>query len=1629
VQSAVSGFAGVLTQHNDLGRTGANLSETILNTSNVKVGTFGKLHALAVTGQVYAQPLYMPSIQTTNGIKNLVFIATEANDVYAYNADSPWDLVWSRTNFEMPWASTACSNTQPLLGISSTPVIDPLSMTMYVTAKTNQGGVFKYMLHALNLTNGADRTGSPIDMSLDGSQHPLTVPGTGDGAPDGGSGITFDPMRQLNRVGLTLSQGVLFVGFASHCDTNNYHGWILRFDTSFSPPKPLAPFVTNPNTGHGGLWMGGAGFSVDANNDLYFVSGDGEKGKTTTDGKQLANAFVRLTTVGPTQTPTVGSWFMPSDVANLDTLDQDLGAAGPLLIPGTNRILGGGKGGIYYLLDRTTMGGFVAGSTPEAAAIQRFAPTATGNWIVGSPIFWNSPAGARIYTWPGGTPLASYAFDLTAQKFTSTTPLAQGTVNPTDPQGGHLSLSANGSLAGTGIVWANHGLASEGNGMPVAGALYAFNAENVAQKLWDSTLVSSDTLTSYAKYTPPTVANGKVYVATFSGEVDVYGLLATPTDAGVRDAAPDLPITTVLHCGGFDGGAPQPTTWTYVYNTYFGPGTAGHCANCHGNAAPGGFSTGTSLAATTKDTFYSGLVAIGQISTTAGTSSALGNPAQSALSWFGPMRTSSAGLLMPQDQQALNPAAVAAVCGWVAAGALDDAANGTACTSGSQCTSGSCVNGFCCNTTCTGTCTACSAAKTGGTNGTCANVTAGTTDARCVAAPPCGNTGACTATGSCALAPTTTSCRAASCATGTATAAANCNGAGACPTAVTSVCTPFICGATACKTTCAADTDCVSGDFCSGTACTAKKTTGGACTATDQCTSGACVDGFCCNTACTGACTACSNAKTGAANGTCANTTAGASDTRCVTAPPCGNTGACSGSGTCAFAPTTTSCRAASCASGTATTAANCNGAGACPTAVTKSCAPFICGATACTISCTTAANCAASAQCTGGLCVACTGTTCLANGAACTAGSQCTTGSCVDGFCCNTTCTGTCTACSAAKTGGTNGTCANVAAGTTDARCVAAPPCGNTGACTASGSCALAPTTTSCRAASCATGTATAAANCNGAGACPTAVTSACTPFICGATACKTTCAADTDCVSGDFCSGTACTAKKTTGSACTTASQCTSAACVDGFCCNSACTGACTACSNAKTGAANGTCAGTTAGATDTRCVAAPPCGNTGTCSGSGSCAVAPATTSCRAASCASGVATAASSCNGTGACPTAVTSSCGLFACGTTACKTTCAADTDCASGDACSGTTCVAKQSNGTACTTATQCSSGACVDGLCCNSACTGACTACSNAKTGAANGTCASTTAGATDTRCVAAPPCGNTGACSGSGACAVAPTTTSCRAASCASSTATAAANCNGAGACPTTVTAACTPYVCGTTACKTTCTTAADCITGDSCTTGVCTAPAATCTAAIAVVDDFEDDNNQIRLLDGRNGPLYTYADTTGSTITPAAGAIFAPTAPGDVTPKFAAHVSGKLSTAATVWAGFGMDFLTPKALYNASKYTGISFYAKKGSSTASSAVRVKVPDRNTDPTGGVCTSCSNDFGSDLTLTTTWTKFTLPFTSLTQQAGWGAPRPAHLDPTGVVAVQFQVTAAGANYDIWLDDVTFTCN
>ena len=540
---ALAPLTGVLTQHNDLSRTGANLNETILNTSNVHTGAFGKLHSYPVTGQVYAQPLYVA--QAISG-KNVVYLATEANNVYAFNADSPWDLLWSRTTIETPWMSAStCVNTQPLIGISSTPVIEPSTSTMYLTAKRNVNGTFKYMLHALDLTTGADKPGSPIDMGLDGNGQPLSVNGSGDGTTSGK--IVFDPIKHQNRVGLTLSQGVLTVGFASHCDQNNYHGWVLRFDTTSSPIRPLTPYMTNPNTGHGGLWQGGGGFPVDASGNLYIVSGDGRMGTTTTDGTQLANAFIKLTNVGAAGTPTVGSWFMPSDVATLDNGDVDVGSSGPLLIPGTSLLIAGGKNDILYVVNTTgdSMGHFVSGSPPDTQIVQRFAASSTGGQVVGGPVWWDGPAGPRLYVWPGGSTLGAFSFNRTTNLFNTTASSQSADVaTGGDAQGGQLSLSANGSTAGTGIVWATRALGSTGgggfnSGNPVGGALYAFNAENVATKLWDSTMVTSDKLANAPKYIAPTIANGKVYVGTLGaapssgGEVAVYGLFNPSTDGGV----------------------------------------------------------------------------------------------------------------------------------------------------------------------------------------------------------------------------------------------------------------------------------------------------------------------------------------------------------------------------------------------------------------------------------------------------------------------------------------------------------------------------------------------------------------------------------------------------------------------------------------------------------------------------------------------------------------------------------------------------------------------------------------------------------------------------------------------------------------------------------------------------------------------------------------------------------------------------------------------------------------------------------------------------------------------------------------------------------------------------------------
>ncbi len=741
---------------------------------------------------------------------------------------------------------------------------------------------------------------------------------------------------------------------------------------------------------------------------------------------------------------------------------------------------------------------------------------------------------------------------------------------------------------------------------------------------------------------------------------------------------------------------------------------------------------------------------------------------------------------------------------------------GTTCGGAGECAGGICADGVCCTAACAGQCEACDVP---GSVGACTTVTSGaphgTRPACATDGSACG--GACdgSSASACGYPGASTQCRAASCAAGTSVPAGSCNGTGACPSAATTQCTPFVCGVTACKTSCAADSDCISGDYCDGTgACVPTKADGLACGGSNQCGSGNCVDGVCCNQGCAGQCQACNVAGS---VGLCVAVSGAphGARTACAGSGTCG--GSCDGSNVAACAYPMVSCRGASCTAGVATSAASCDGAGSCPAPVTTSCNPYACGASACKTSCSADADCASADYCDGtGACVPK-----KADGLACGGSNQCGSGSCTDGVCCNQACNGQCQACNVA---GSVGQCVAVSGAPHGGR----PACGSDGtacggSCNGSNGASCTYPTAQCRGASCTAGVATAAASCDGAGFCPAVLTTTCSPYVCGATACKTSCTADADCAAGDYCdAGGACVAKKADGLACGGANQCGSGSCADGVCCNQACGGQCQACDLAGqvgqcvavSGAPHGL---------RTACSGSGTCG--GSCDGANGAACAYPTVQCRGASCAAGTATAVASCDGAGSCPALVTTSCNPYVCGATACKTSCTADADCVSGDYCDAAgACVSKKADGYACGAANECANASCADGVCCERACNGQCEACDVpgsvgqclAVSGAPHGA---------RTACAGSGACG--GACDGANAaaCAYPDSSTSCRDASCAGGTATAAATCDGAGACPPAITAQCDPYLCGGNACKTSCLADSDCIAADQCdATGAC-------------------------------------------------------------------------------------------------------------------------------------------------------------------------------------------------------------
>lgn len=625
--------------------------------------------------------------------------------------------------------------------------------------------------------------------------------------------------------------------------------------------------------------------------------------------------------------------------------------------------------------------------------------------------------------------------------------------------------------------------------------------------------------------------------------------------------------------------------------------------------------------------------------------------------------------------------------------------NGGSCADDVQCQSGICADGVCCNARCSGGCRSCALT---GSVGTCTMVPAGSADPRGTCpdqgARTCGTNGRCDGAGECQRYVAGTLCAGETCSGGSYTPPSSCDDGGHCVRPSSRSCSPYACNGPRCYESCAASSSCLPPNECLGGSC-GLKSFGASCSSAAECGSGSCAQGVCCTEACAAACRSCALP---ASLGSCRAVADGAPDPAGVCrdrgAASCDQSGVCTG-GACARYPSGTQCAAPACSGGTASSARLCDGNGVCKAATASPCWPYACDAVACRLGCSSADDCASPATCLGGSCGL------KPDGMACSSADECASAHCVDGVCCDTTCTGACRSCNLA---GRPGTCTMVGSGGSDPHGICpvtvASTCGTDGTCDGLGGCAKHVSGTRCAGPTCDGTTATSARLCDGAGTCMPAIQSSCVPFVCGPSACKTSCTSSSECVAPSLCLGSTCTLKPN-GTSCGAPFECLSGECVDGVCCDGPCTGACRSCN--LSGHA-GTCTLVASAQPDPResCTvsAISTCGSDGTCDGRGACHLHDAGRECAGASCLGSVLNAASVCDGGGRCVAGAQRSCAPYRCGVLACKTACSANSDCASGYVCVGDTCGAALGLGQICSRGDQCGSGHCTDGRCCGTA-------------------------------------------------------------------------------------------------------------------------------------------------------------------------------------------------------------------------------------------------------------------------------------------------------------------------------------
>ena len=528
----------VLTWHNDNARTGQNLAETILTPLNTsKTAVFGKLFVIAVDGKVDAQPLYVPSLtMALQGTHNVLYVMTENDSAYAFDADTGSQLWHATVSLagETPSDDRGCSQVTPIIGITSTPVIDLQSGphgTIYLVAMSKDAsGNYYQRLHALDLTTGTEEFGGPKLITA-------TWPGTG---TEGSHGTqVFDPKQHKERAALLLANGVLYTSWSSHCDDGPYTGWVTGY--SESTLAQVSIINLTPNGSEGALWGAGAGPAVDASGNIYVMIANGTfdttlNGSGFPSSSDYGNAFVKI--VPQNGALSVADYFTMYNTVSESDADEDLGSGGLLLLPAVtdaqghvrDLLVGAGKDDNIYVVDRDNMGKFNA---TRNLNYQDLAGAIGGVWS--SPAWFNG----TLYYGAVSDYVKAFAFNngLFGANPTSQSPTAFAYPGATP------SISANGTV--NAIVWAAE------NTDPAT--LHAYDATNLGTELYNSNMAANgrDNFGTGNKFIVPTIANGKVYVGTTAG-VGVFGLFCSGTlspDAQVAEGGGSGTVTVTASAG------------------------------------------------------------------------------------------------------------------------------------------------------------------------------------------------------------------------------------------------------------------------------------------------------------------------------------------------------------------------------------------------------------------------------------------------------------------------------------------------------------------------------------------------------------------------------------------------------------------------------------------------------------------------------------------------------------------------------------------------------------------------------------------------------------------------------------------------------------------------------------------------------------------------------------------------------------------------------------------------------------------------------------------------------------------------------------------------------------------------